>query len=134
MPPAPKEPDHDARESAKKDMELLLVRIQDELDALIKLHVFMREALEAEIFSGMGYKKLGANEKDIKKLKELTMSMDSLVSCKIRWDKAAKSIAANMTPHEEMDAVVAYITNLNNDMQCQLRDKLHVRGVFKWKS
>lgn len=122
------------RERAQAELAKLVVRIQDELDHLIKLHVFMRESLENEIMSGAGYKKLGANEKDVKKLKELTMSMDSLVGCKIRWDKAAKQMSETMSPAEEMDAVVKYILSLSSADQSKLRDKLNDKGVYKWKS
>lgn len=122
------------RAKAIKELEKTVVRIQDELDRMIKLHVFMREALENEIMSGAGYKKLGANEKDVKKLKELTQSMDSLVSCKIRWDKAAKQMAETMTPDEEMKAVITYILSLSPEDQSRLRDRLHDKGIYKWKS
>jgi hypothetical protein len=122
------------RSKAKEGLNEAVVRIQDELDRLIKMHVWMREALENEIMEGMGYKQLSASEKDIKKLKELTMSMDALVSTKIRWDKAAKQMAATMTRKEELDAVYLFIRSATDDERNALRDRLHDQGIYKWKS
>lgn len=122
------------RERVLQDMERLVVRLQDELDRLIKLYVFARESLETEMYSGMGYKKMGLNEKDVKKLKELTVGMNSLIESKIKWDKAQKQLAASMTPAEELDAVFKFICTLDNDAQTKLRNRLHDRGIFKWKS
>lgn len=115
-------------------MARLVVRLQDELDRLIKLYVFAREALETELYSGMGYKKLALNEKDVKKLKELTIGLNSLTETKIKWDKAQKQLAATMTPQEEFEAVITYILALDPEKQHRMRDRLNDKGVWKWKS
>jgi hypothetical protein len=122
------------RERAQAEMERLVVRLQDELDRLIKLYVFARESLENEMLSGVGYKKMGLNEKDVKKLKELTVGMNSLIESKIKWDKAQKQLAATMTPKEEMDAVFKYICTLSGEDQHLLRDRLNDRGIWKWRT
>lgn len=112
----------------------LVVRLETELDSLIKMFAWSREALEREMLSGMSPGKHGLPDALPKKLKELTIGMSSLVECKIRYDKAKKELAKNMTPQEEMDAVFAYIMNLSNEERNALRDKLNDRGIYKWKS
>lgn len=123
-----------SREAALDSLRDQVVRIQDELDRMIQLHCWMREALEKEMFSGMGYKQLTANEKDLKKLKDLTVSMDSLVACKIKWDKAQKTLAASMTRKEEIDAVFQFLCTLDPTEINNLRHRLNDKGIFKWKT
>lgn len=121
-------------ESAKERMKVLTVRIEDELESLIKMFSHARASLENELLSGMGYKQLTLSEKDAKKLKEFTVGMNSLVETRIKWDKAKKQMAAHMTPAEEMDAVFQYIMALDDHARNGLRDRLSHNGVFKWKS
>lgn len=99
----------ESRESVKNEHGRIVVRLQDELDRMIKLFSWAREAAENDLMGGMGYKKLTITDKDLKKLKELATMCDSIVSAKIRFDKAAKSMADTMTPAEEKAAVVAYL-------------------------
>lgn len=115
-------------------MEKTVVRLADELDSLIAMYVFAREALQIEMTEGMGYKQQGILDSIVKKLKELTTGLNSLVEAKIKWDKAAKQLAATMTPAEEMDAVFKYIVSLDHDAQTNLRHKLDAHGIYKWKS
>ncbi len=99
----------EARLKVKAEHERIVVRLQDELDKMIKLFSWAREATENDLMGGLGYKKLTVTDKDLKKLKELSNMCDSIVSAKIRFDKAAKSMADTMTPAEEKAAVIAYI-------------------------
>jgi hypothetical protein len=112
----------------------MVIRLEKELDSLINMFAFARQSLENELCSGLGEKQLSLTDKDAKKLKELALGMSTAVECKIRFDKAKKELAKNMTPVEEMDAVVAYILTLSSDEQTNLRHRLHDRGIFKWKS
>lgn len=115
-------------------IESMLVRLENELDSLINMFAFARKSLENELLSGLGASQRALSDKDAKKLKELALGMSTAVECKIRWDKAKKELAKNMTHQEEMDAVVAYIVNLSTEDANRLRDKLHDRGIYKWKS
>lgn len=121
-------------ESAKARMKALTVRIEDELESMIKLFSHARVSLENELLGGVGYKQLSLSEKDAKKLKEFATGMNSLVETRIKWDKAKKQMAAHMTPAEEMDAVFSYIMSLEDSKRNDLRDRLNHNGVFKWKS
>jgi hypothetical protein len=125
------EPD-ELRAIRRKEMEKAVIRLQDELDRLIKMYAFLREALENEIYSGLGYKQLTASEKDVKKLKELTVGMNSLVETKIKYDKAQKQMAASMTLAEELDAVFKFIMTLGYVDRNNLRRRLSDNGVWKW--
>lgn len=122
------------RESARAAYEKLVLRLQDELDRLIKMYAWTREAMERSMFEGMGYKQLDVDEKSVKKLKELTIGMNSLVETKIKWDKAQKQLAATMTPAEEMAAVMTYIEALDGEARHSLRSRLAEKGIWPWKS
>lgn len=125
---------NEMRENVREHYEKMVVRLQDELDRLIKMYTWARESLENEMFSGMGYKKLTLGEKDIKKLKELTVGINNLVESKIKYDKAQKQLAASMTPAEERDAVIKYIVSLPGEARHELRAMLGDRGIWPWKS
>lgn len=99
----------EARAAAVFEHKHRVVRMADELDNLIKLVTFARESVETEIFSGVGYAKKGMTDKDIKKVKDLAATWNSVVESKIRFDRAAKAMADAMTPEEEKAAVIAYI-------------------------
>lgn len=118
------------RENVRNHYEKAAVRLQDELDRLIKMYTFAREALENELFSGMGYKQMALGDKDIKKLKELTVGINNLVESKIKYDKAQKQLTAAMSPEEEMVAVVKYICALEPADKARLRERLRDRGVW----
>lgn len=119
---------------ARESIDDMIVRLEKELDLLINMFAFARQSLQNELESGLGGKQLSLTDKDAKKLKELALGMSTAVECKIRWDKSKKQLAQNMSPKEEMDAVVAYIVNLPVNEQSNLRDRLDARGIFKWKS
>lgn len=121
-------------ENAKERLRALVVRIEQELDAMIRMFAFAREALENEMLSGLGFKQHGLQESLPKKLKELTLGMNSLVETKIKWDKAKKQLGEQLSPAEERAACVEYIMSLTDDERHQIRDSLSDRGVFKWKS
>lgn len=126
-------PSSNSPDGAKDELQRLVVRLQDEMDRLIKMYAFQREALENEMVSGMGYKKMGADDKFLRKLKELTIGMSNLVEIKIKYDKAQKSLIASMTPAEEEDAVFKYIMSLDYAARNGLRRRLSDHGVWKWK-
>ncbi len=108
----------------------LAIRIEDELDKLINMFSHAREALENEMNSGLGSKRLALSEKDVKKLKELTVGMNSLVESKIRYDKSRKAMAEVMTPAEERKAVVTYIRSLSVEDKATLRRQLVEYGIW----
>lgn len=117
------------RDNTREHYTKMVVRLQDEIERLLKLYVFQREALETEMYDGMGYKKLTADEKFVKKLKELTIGMNSLVESRIKWDRAQAKMAESMTPTQEMDAVVNYVMTLDSDAWNNLQDRLARRNI-----
>ena len=124
----------ESRERAREDLARSVVRLEDELERLVKLVAMAREAVETEMHDGMGYKRLSITEKDLRKLKDLTVTFNSAVDCKIRYDKAKKHLAGLMTPEEEMAAVITYIVTLPVERRTDLRDRLDRKGVFKYAS
>ena len=110
----------------------LAIRIEDELDKLINMFSHAREALENEMNSGLGAKRLALSEKDVKKLKELTVGMNSLVESKIRYDKSRKALAEVMTPNEERRAVVTYIRSLSYEARAELRALLIEHKIWPY--
>lgn len=121
-------------ENAKERLRLLVTRIEQELDSMIRMFAFARESLENEMLSGLGFKQHGLQDTFPKKLKELTLGMNSLVETKIKWDKAKKQLGEQLTPEEERAACVQYILSLTDNERHLLRDALSDRGVYKWKS
>jgi hypothetical protein len=101
------------RERVRRDESFRIQRLGDELDQLIKLVSWARESLQNELYTGMGYRKEALGESDLRKLKDLTTTVNSAVEAKIKWDKSQKSLADSMTPEEERAAVVAYIKSLD---------------------
>jgi uncharacterized protein YdiU (UPF0061 family) len=104
-----------SREEARERYAKLVVRLQDEIDQMLKVFNHMREAYENELNEGMGYKRLGMNESMVKKGKELAAMLNTIVDAKIRYDKAAKHLADNMTPEEERKAATIYVKSLPAD-------------------
>lgn len=126
---------HPHLSNLSSDIKDMVVRLENELDNLIKMFAWSREALEKEMLQHSGSwepGKHGIPDGLPKKLKELTIGMSSLVECKIRYDKAKKELAKNMTPDEEMAAVVAYIVNLPVPEWDRLRQKIKDKG--RWNN
>lgn len=103
------ENDKTRSEAAREKYEHAVTRLSDDLDRLIKMAGWMREALENELFTGMGYKQLGVASTDIKRMAELTKTYEIIVDTKVKYDKAAKLLAESMSPAEERSAVIAYL-------------------------
>lgn len=117
------------RASEKGRHEHMVVRLQDELDRMIKLLSHAREATENELFEGLGYKKLALTDKDLKKLNGLADLAKSVVDTKVKFDKSMKAMADRMTPAEEKAAVVAYIK------ACDAQDRADIINRIKdWEA
>lgn len=112
MPDSPHSEPDARRKSFLATHDTRVIRMEDELQRMIRLVAHARESLESEMLSGLAYKKSGVPENDLKRLKELTSSFNSLTDAKIRLDKTAKDRAANLTPEEERAAVVTYVKAL----------------------
>lgn len=115
-------------EQALHRHKVTVVRLQDELDSLIKIFSHMREAFENEMMSGMGYKKLALTDAQVKQGAALSKMMTEMVTCKIRWDKAAKQMADSMTAEEEHEAVLKYIKTLEPEQQKRL-----IQNIKAWQ-
>lgn len=118
---------------AARKIQSSVVRIASELEDLLRIHVWARECLQNELTQGMGFKQMALSEKDLKKLRELTVSMAHLAETKIKWDKADKILQDSLTPAQERDAVFKYIMNLSGDERTLLRERLADNGVWKFK-
>ncbi len=108
-------------EVARKVQEHVVVRLGDELDRLIKIGAFLREKLEQDIQLQIGK---GLPRDGIKSYKELATTIESVVSAKVRFDKAAKQMADTMTPAEERRAVIQYLKSCHKDDRKEILDEL----------
>lgn len=108
-------------EVARRAQEHVVVRLGDELDRLIKIGAFLREKLEQDIQLQIGK---GLPRDGIKSYKELATTIESVVSAKVRFDKAAKQMADTMTPAEERKAVIQYLKACNRDDRKEILDEL----------
>lgn len=115
------------RAAALAEHKKRVIRMADELDHMIKLVAHCRESVQEQVFSGFGYKKMGMNEKELKAVKELALTWNSVVDAKIRFDKAQKGLAEAMTPDEEKAAVVAFIKSLDATERANM-----LRGIRQW--
>lgn len=112
-------------EQIRKDLAERVVRLGDELDKMIKLVTFSREALQNEMFGDGGFAKTELRPSYVAKMRSLTSMIDMLVSSKIRWDKNQALMAKAMTPAEEKKAVREYIRALPlNDRYDFIRDEM----------
>lgn len=91
----------------------IVIRLKAELDAAIELVAHARESLSNELQSEWAQKKLSADDKFLRKLKEMTASFNSLTESKIRLDKAEKNMEEDMTPDEELETVKQYLRELD---------------------
>lgn len=104
-------------ERAWAKQEHIVVRLGDELDRLLKLGKWLRECLENSLYDGLGYKQMAIPKGAVQQYKDLATTMDSVVKTKIAFDKAAKILAENMTPDEEMKAVIKYLKATSPDVR-----------------
>ncbi len=101
-----------------------VVRLQDELDSLIKIFSHMRECFENEMMEGLGYKKMAVTQKQLAQASELAKIMTAVVAAKIRFDKAAKQMADMMTAEEEREAVTKYVQSMSVEDRARWVDNL----------
>lgn len=97
---------------ALHDHKVSVVRLQDELDSLIKIFSHLRECFENEMMDGLGYLKKGVPIGLMKQGTELTKMMTAVVDSKIRFDKAAKAMADLMTPEDEWAACLKFVQSM----------------------
>lgn len=84
-------------------------RVMDELEEMLKLCRFQREALKNECADAFGYKQLAADLKTVQKTEKLALAYTRLTDAQIKLNKHLKEVAEIMTPEEELDAVRKYI-------------------------
>ena len=102
-----------AQNDAVEQLRASVVRLQDELDGLLRMAAFQRKAMENEMMDGLGYKQMATSAGVLEKFKSLSMTTEKLVDVKIRLDKSLKLMADKMTPEEEKSAVMAYLKTLS---------------------
>ncbi len=108
----------DVEADQKKALEkhkLSVVRIQDELENLIKIFGHMRECFQNDMMDGLGFKKLTVTDKQLHQAEQLAKIMTNVVAAKIRYEKAAKTLADAMTPEEERKACLDYVKALSTE-------------------
>lgn len=102
----------------------VITKLKDELDKAIELVVRTRESMQTEL-ANMKHSVL--DKIYLAKVKDLTASFNSLTESKIRLDKAEKAMERDLTPAEELAAVVAFMVDLEpakfTDVQDIIRDK-----------
>lgn len=91
-----------------------VIRLKEELNKILELVVHSRESLENELGSEFAQKKLSIDKAFLLKLKELTACYNSLTASRIALDKSEKAMEKEMTPAEEVDAVITFIASLDN--------------------
>lgn len=102
-----------------------VVRLGDELTKLIQMCAFAREAIENELFSGLGYKKMAITDKDLAKVEKLARMLNSATDAKIRFDKAQKAMVDEMSPEEEKQSVMDYLYSLPMPELSSVRDNIN---------
>lgn len=102
------------REAVIKKFDARAVRLQDELEAMLKLLVFQREALQNQVMEGLGYKQLGIDLKTVQASKELSLAYTRLVEAQIKMNKSLKELAESATPEEEKETIRKWIRAQDN--------------------
>jgi len=95
-----------ATEKTRLLSDHIVVRLGDELEKMLAIGSYLRECLQVEIEQAVG---AGVPKNAIKQFSELAKTLDSVVSAKVRFDKAAKQMADIATPLEERNAVIQYL-------------------------
>lgn len=116
-----------ANQYTKNHESRIVTRIQDELEALTQIVRKMRVQFAKEVDA---WAETGNFRSEMVKMgRELTTMVDSLLSLRIRFDKAQKELADNMSPEEERLAVIAYLKTLTSQDRYILLQ--HVKAHFK---
>lgn len=116
-----------ANQYTKTNESRIVTRIQDELEALTQIVRKMRVQFGKEVDE---WAETGNFRSEMVKMgRELTTMVDSLLSLRIRFDKAQKELADNMSPEEERLAVIAYLKALTSQDRFILLQ--HVKAHFK---
>lgn len=91
------------------------IRIAEEVDRLLRMTAWLRECLEAELAAEASLAKdrpAAIGQGVLNKWTSLVTQFEKLTAAKIRLDKSAKELSDKMTPHEEIEAVRAYIRSM----------------------
>jgi hypothetical protein len=112
------------REKALAKFDARSVRLIDELEEMLKLLVFQREALKNSAFEGLGYKQKTLDINQVRASKELSFAYTRMVEAQIKLDKHLKQVAEMMTPEEERDAVKKYVASLSTADSCALLSEM----------
>lgn len=92
------------------------IRATEEVERLLRMTAWLRECLEVELAAEASLAKdkpakIGGAVLD--KWTQLVTAFDKLSNAMVRLEKAAKQIADDMTPEQEMEAVRAFIRALD---------------------
>jgi hypothetical protein len=96
------------------------VDLQEELESILRVLRFQREALTNKMTEGFGYKQMELSVENAKLAKELTLCYQKAVDSKVKLDKHLKDRAEEMSPAEEVASVAKYIQGLDSGLRRKL--------------
>jgi hypothetical protein len=109
------------------------VRIADEVQKNLNIAAWLRESLENGMGASFGVgkngeaPKCGVDTKLVQAWRDVVKAMEALTACKIKLDKNAKTMAEQMTPDQELEAVRDYVRALEPSVR-----GLFLRGELEW--
>jgi len=109
------------------------VRIADEVQANLNIAAWLREGLENLMGAQFGVgksgepPKCGVDPKLVTAWRDVVKAMEAMTNCKIKLDKNAKTMAEQMTPEDERNAVRAYIRSMEPGVR-----GVFIRGELEW--
>lgn len=93
------------------------IDLQEELDNILRVLKFQRQALTNKMTEGFGYKQMELNPDDAKLANQLTLSYQKAVDSKVKLDKHLRERAEELTPAEELESVKRYVQNLDSTIR-----------------
>lgn len=90
-----------------------VVDLMEELDALLRILKFQREALVNSMTDGFGYKKMELNPEHAKLSATLASVYQKTVDAKVKLDKHLRERAEDMSPEEEVQSIELFIKGMN---------------------
>lgn len=117
----------DAEKNPNKTRSEVLARfatgaidLMEELDNLLRILKFQREALVNSMTDGFGYKKMELNPAHAKLAAQLAVTYQKAVDAKVKLDKHLRDRAEELTPAEEIAGVKTFIECMDSTARRKL--------------
>lgn len=117
----------DAEKNPNKTRSEVLARfatgaidLMEELDNLLRILKFQREALVNSMTDGFGYKKMELNPGHAKLAAQLAVTYQKAVDAKVKLDKHLRDRAEELTPAEEIAGVKSFIETMDSTARRKL--------------